>query len=189
MLHNHADRDGHVHMMVVLVRHLATNIGAGICYGRMDMPLRPDSLADVPRLAAEICAHGIARVWTSPAARCCILADAIVAIAGTSAIIDPRLQELNFGEWEGLAWDSIPRSEIDRWAAAPLSFAPPGGESGQEFLDRMHEVHQAISAVGEDCVVVTHGGPLKVLTTLLQGYTPDLRAPAPAFGSVAIITC
>jgi len=189
MLHNRADHDGYIPMIVVLVRHLAADIGAGICYGRMDMPLRQDSLADIPRLAAEICAHSIGRVWTSPAARCRVLADAIAAIAGTSPIIDPRLQELNFGKWEGLAWDAIPRSEIDRWVAAPLSFAPPGGEGGQEFLDRMQEIHEVICAVGEDCVVVSHGGPLKVLTALLQGNTPDLHASAPAFGSVAIITC
>src|ERR1700688_694147 len=77
MLDNRADSDCNNTMIVVLVRHLAASIGAHICYGRTDMPLRPDSLADVPRLAAEICAHGIGRVWTSPAARCRVLADAI----------------------------------------------------------------------------------------------------------------
>jgi alpha-ribazole phosphatase len=174
-------------MIVVLVRHLAVHVQPGACYGRMDVPLRPDALEYVPSLAAEICAYGIARVWTSPAARCRVLADAIVALAGTSPVIDPRLQELHFGAWEGVPWDLVPRSELDRWAATPLSFAPPGGESGQQFLDRMYEFHQAICAAGEDCVVVSHGGPLKVQTALFQGETPDLRAPAPALGSVMVI--
>src|SRR5579864_9031900 len=108
-------------MNLVLVRHMAVDVPPGTCYGRMDMPLRPDALEHVPSLAAEICARGIARVWTSPAVRCRILADAIATLAGTSPAIDPRLQELDFGAWEGVAWDTVPRSELDRWAATPLS--------------------------------------------------------------------
>jgi alpha-ribazole phosphatase len=174
-------------MMVVLVRHMAVEVQPGTCYGRMDMPLRRDALDHVPSLAARICTHGIARVWTSPAARCRALADTIAALAATSPIIDPRLQELHFGAWEGVPWDMVPRSELDRWAATPLSFAPPGGESGQEFLDRVGGAHQAIYADGQDCVVVSHGGPLKVLAALFQGETPDLHARAPALGSVTVI--
>jgi alpha-ribazole phosphatase len=174
-------------MMVVLVRHLAVQVQPGTCYGRLDLPLRPDVREQVPLLAAKICAHGIGRVRTSPAARCRVLADAIVAMTGTSPVIDPRLQELHFGTWEGVPWDLVPRSELDRWDAAPLSFAPPGGESGHAFLDRVHEAHKAICADGQDCIVVSHGGPLKVLTALFQGETPDLRAPAPALGSVTVI--
>ena len=174
-------------MMVVLVRHLAVHVQWGTCYGRMDVPLRPDVLEHVPPLVAEICAYDIARVWTGPAARCRVLADAIVAVAGTSPVIDPRLHELHFGTWEGIPWDLVPRSELDRWAATPLSFAPPGGESGQEFLDRVSDVYRAICTAGEDCVVVSHGGTLKVLRAFLQGETPDLYAPAPAMGSITVI--
>jgi alpha-ribazole phosphatase len=174
-------------MLVVLVRHLAVSVQSGTCYGRLDLSLRPNVLEHVPPLAAEICAHGIPRVWTSPAVRCRVLADAIVALAGTSPIIDSRLQELHFGAWEGVSWDLVPRSELDRWAATPLSIAPPGGESGQKFLDRVYEIHQAICTTGKDCVVVSHGGPLKVLSALLQGETPDLCAPAPPLGSVTVI--
>src|SRR5579859_5336520 len=135
-------------MMVVLVRHLAVQVQPGTCYGRLDLPLRPDVREQVPLLAAKICAHGIARVWTSPAARCRVLTDAIVAMTGTLPVIDPRLQELHFGAWEGVPWDLVPRSELDRWAATPLSFAPPGGECGQEFLDRVYDVYRAICAAG-----------------------------------------
>lgn len=174
-------------MMVVLVRHMAVDVRSGTCYGRMDVALRPDVLKQVPPLAATICTHGVARVWTSPAVRCRVLADAIVVKTGTSPVIDPRLQELYFGTWEGVPWDMVPRSELDRWAATPMSFAPPGGESGWEFLDRVRHVQQAICAAGEDCVVVSHGGPLKVLSALLRGETPDLHAPAPALGSMTVI--
>lgn len=175
-------------MLVVLVRHMAVDVQTGTCYGRKDIPLRPDALERVPPMAAKICAQGIGRVWTSPAVHCRVLADAVAALTATTPVIEPCLQELNFGAWEGVPWDTVPRSELDRWAASPLRFAPPGGESGQEFLDRVDQAHRAICADGRDCVVVSHGGPLKVLAALFNGTVPDLRAPAPALGSIIVMS-
>jgi alpha-ribazole phosphatase len=176
-------------MIVLLVRHPAPDVPAGVCYGRQDLPLRADSLALLPSLAAEIHAHGIATVRASPAKRCRLLADFVVAMAHRSLLVDPRLQELDFGAWEGVAWDDIPREELDRWAADPLEFAPPGGESGAALVARVRQVHQAIVAAREDCAVIAHGGPLKVLAALLRGKSPDLLAPAQPFGSIIPAAC
>ena len=41
---------------------------------------------------------------------------------------------------------------------------------------------------GEDCIVIAHGGPLKLLAALLRGAAPDLLAPAPPLGSVTALT-
>ena len=184
-----ADYDICIRMIVVLVRHPAVQVRPGTCYGRLEVPLRPDGVARIPRLAAKIFAHGIPRVWTSPASRCRVVAGAVVAMGGAELMVDPRLQEFDFGAWEGLAWDAIPRSELDRWAATPRGFAPPGGESEQAFLERVCRAHQEIRAGGKDCAVISHGGPLKVLSALLRGTSPNLRAPAPAMESITIISC
>ena len=98
--------------------------------------------------------------------------------------VDDRLQELDFGDWEGQPWSTIPRDDLDRWAADPLAFAPPGGESGAALIARVLSFQTVLS---EDCVVVSHGGPLKVLGALLQGQVVDLLAPPPAIGSVTAI--
>jgi alpha-ribazole phosphatase len=119
-------------------------------------------------------------VWTSPAQRCRLVADALGV-----ARIDLRLQELDFGEWEGLAWDDVPRKALDAWAADVSGFAPPGGESGAALIARVRAF--ASDLPRGDHVVITHGGPLKVLTPLLRGLPVDLLAPAPALGSITRI--
>lgn len=167
----------------VLVRHPAPDIAPGLCYGRRDMPLRPDAGPVVRHIAADLRAHGLARVWTSPARRCRVVAEAV----GIAVVVDPRLWELDFGAWEGVAWNDVPRAALDAWAADPLGFAPPGGESGADLLRRVRAVHRALCDNGEDCAVVAHGGPLKLLAALLRGEAPDLLAPAPAIGSVQVI--
>ena len=98
--------------------------------------------------------------------------------------VDDRLQELDFGAWEGIAWDDVPRACLDRWAADPFGFAPPGGESGGSLVARVRDFATVLTAGTH--VVITHGGPLKVLAGLLAGTGPDLLLPAPVPGSVRV---
>ena len=106
-----------------------------------------------------------------------------------STAVDARLQEIDFGEWEGKAWEAIDRAAIDLWAASPLTFAPPGGESGAALIERVSEFHDQLRRERQDCVVVSHGGPLKMLDALLRGIPVDLLAAAPSLGSVTLMTC
>ena len=168
-------------MIVILIRHPAVLVAPGICYGRRDLDLHPDAAADVARLRGVIAAS-VGRIWTSPASRC-------RSLAGAGATVDARLSELDFGDWEGLAWEAVPRAALDQWAAAPLDFAPPGGESGAALLARVGAFHAMLRARDEDCVVVSHGGPLKLMAAMLRGEAPDLLAPAPPLGSVSRIAC
>ncbi len=96
--------------------------------------------------------------------------------------------EMNFGAWEGLSWNEIPRDALDLWAADVLGFTPPGGESGADLVARVSAFHRDIVARGEACVVVAHGGPLKVLRPLLTGAKVDLLAPSMPIGGVEMIT-
>jgi alpha-ribazole phosphatase len=70
-----------------------------------------------------------------------------------------------------------------------LTFAPPGGESGAELIARIRDFHGDLRRAQQDCVVVSHGGPLKVLRALFVGGPIDLLAPAPALGSVTNLLC
>ncbi len=169
-------------MKLVLVRHPPPDIAPGICYGRLDLGLRADGSGAVAAVVASLAAHRVTRIWSSPARRCRVVAEAI----GAPVRLDPRLLELDFGAWEGVAWDDVPRAALDAWAADPLGFAAPGGETGAALLARVESVHRALLAAGEDCAVVSHGGPLKLLAALLRGEAPDLLAPAPPLGSVQV---
>ena len=169
----------------MLVRHPAPGIRPGLCYGRLDVPVHPAAAATIGRVAARLARCGrVAHVRTSPARRCCALAEAVGELCGVTPVADARLQELDFGAWEGLPWDEVPRADLDAWAESPMLFAPPGGESGAALVARVRGVCDEIRRADEDCAVVSHGGPLKVLAALLRGETPDLLAPAPPLGSV-----
>lgn len=169
-------------MRVHLVRHLPVN-AAGRCYGRLDWPAADDGgiLADC------LIRTGVRAVWSSPAARCLALAGPAAAGLGVTLRLDPRLQELDFGDWEGLAWDHVPRALLDRWAADPASFAPPGGESGAALLARVTAFAAILVHEAQDCLVVSHGGPLRLLPALLRGEPAELLAPAPPCSIVTVI--
>ncbi len=169
-------------MRVALIRHPPAAIAPGLCYGRLDLPLRapPD-----PRpVLAAMDGWTPRALWTSPATRCQAMAERLGAIWALARQPDTRLLELDFGAWEGMAWGAIDRTLLDRWAADPWGFAPPGGESGAELVARVRSFHAALRG---DCAVVAHGGPLKVLAALLAGHDIDLLAPAQAMGSVVTI--
>jgi alpha-ribazole phosphatase len=175
-------------MKIALIRHLAPSIAPGICYGRLDVAGEPVTDDQVAGLAASPALLGATRVWTSPARRCRALADAIALALPARLTVDDRLQELDFGAWEGKSWDTIPRATLDCWAASPLTFAPPGGESGAALVQRVCNFCADLKRDQQDCVVVSHGGPLKVLIALLRGKDADLLTAAPPIGSVSIVT-
>ncbi len=167
-------------MRVVLVRHPRPLVAAGICYGRLDCALHPDGLAEIDRIVGELDGFRPRVVWSSPALRCRAVAERL----SSAPWFDERLLELDFGAWEGVAWDSVDRDALDRWAAFPLGFAAPGGESGAALVSRVTAFYRELMPSGEDAVIVSHGGPLKVLAALLSGREVDLLAPAPEIGSV-----
>jgi alpha-ribazole phosphatase len=174
-------------LRVALVRHPAPLIAPGICYGRLDIPLSREGAAAIADVVAQLADFAVDSVWSSPAQRCVALANAIAGSRGLPWRDDARLLELNFGEWEGLAWDSVPREALDQWSAGPLEFAPPGGERGADLIARVRSYRDELVSQAQDCIVVTHGGPMKLLAALLRGSEVDLLAQTAAFGSVEII--
>nr|WP_294510807.1 histidine phosphatase family protein [uncultured Rhodopila sp.] len=176
-------------MKVALIRHPKPLIAPGICYGRLDIPVDPAAAGDIDAIATDSGLRGAEKVWTSPARRCRQLADAIAMALDAPLSIDARLQELDFGDWEGLSWEAVPRAELDRWAASPLTFTPPRGESGAALLARVRDFETVLRRDRQDCVVVSHGGPLKLLNALLNERAVDLLASTPPFGRINHVDC
>jgi alpha-ribazole phosphatase len=176
-------------LKIALVRHPAALIAPGLCYGRTDIPLRTESIAALPEMAGRLAGFAAQAVWSSPAARCVVTSEFIARDREVRPCVDARLLELDFGTWEGRNWDAVPRDELDRWADDPLVFAPPGGETGAALIARVKAFHRDLLARARDCIVVSHGGPLKVLSALLLNTPIDLLAPPPGLGSITIVAC
>jgi alpha-ribazole phosphatase len=127
------------------------------------------------------------RVWTSPSLRCDVQAEVIARYLAIPKTVDERLQELDFGAWEGKNWNDVPRSDLDRWAADPENFRPPSGESCAEMIARCRTFHDEIVHIGEDCTIVSHGGPLLVLKSLFTGRPINLLGLKQPTGSIHTI--
>jgi alpha-ribazole phosphatase len=160
-----------------LIRHPKPDIDTGICYGRSDLGIAED---------ANECAHALrallpidAPLYTSPLQRCLELARALHA----EPVIDERLVEMHFGAWEMRRWDDIPRAEIDAWAANPVGYAPPGGESPAAMRMR---VAALLAELPEVAVLVAHGGVLRACVAELTGAA-DWHALHFDYGSATLI--
>ncbi len=148
-------------MQLYLIRHPTPQVAAGICYGLTDLALADDVAAAAARIGPQLPPlPQIPPVFTSPLQRCRQLADALHPAPRS----DPRLQEMNFGEWEMRPWHLIQREALDGWAADPLGYAPPGGESVAQLQARVQDFVMELKDEGlERAVLVTHAGVLKVL--------------------------
>jgi len=157
---------------LVLVRHTRPEIPPGVCYGRIDLELAPSWPADVAACLATI--PRALRVLTSPALRCRALAREVGRRDRIDVQVDDRLQELDFGAWEGRSWSDIPRDGIERWIADLLDYAPGGGESLRMLWSRVQAWREeALGPEDADVVVVSHHGPIRALLAQLAGHPAE----------------
>jgi len=151
-----------------LIRHPKPDVKKGLCYGDMDVPLAVGweeganalmkSLSLDFSEASNVCYH-------SPLSRAAELADYISK--GHSEVAS-ALKELDFGDWEGLHWQDIPRQDIDTWMEDIVNSAPYNGESLQVVADRVWSWWLSIKDNSVDtCVLIAHSGVIKILVSLL----------------------
>ena len=167
-----------------LVRHACPDIAPGICYGRLDVPALPAASRAAAQALAHALAQRIAAVRHSPLQRCELLALDLRRLRPDLAQIshpDPRLIELDFGYWEGRAWEALPRADIDAWSADLHCHAPGGGEALAGMLARvaqaLDDAARAGWKTGGDVVWLTHAGVARCVDWLLR-HGPDEPADA-----------
>lgn len=148
-------------MRLDLIRHLPVRLPPGRCYGRSDVAAEAPDAAALTTLRASL--PGDVHVASSPLSRCADLARRLVP-ATAAPHFDARWQEIDFGDWELRDWDDIPRRDLDAWAAAPWAYRPPQGESAEAMCRRvLAALGDLLAAPPLHAVIVTHGGPLRVL--------------------------
>ena len=155
-------------MTLWLARHAKPLVAPGICYGALDMEADAAlTLAAAQALAREL-PQG-ACVQVSPLRRCQQLADALSGIRPDLGLCtDPRLREMDFGSWEGVAWSDIPRAAVDAWTADFATHRFGGRESAQEVLARIAAAWDELPPVGHT-LWITHSGVAQAATLLHRG--------------------
>lgn len=163
---------------LVLVRHGETAFNRdGRLQGSSDPPLT--SVGTAQARAAGRTIGELVRApdwaWSSDLARARETAN--IALDGLPCRTDPRLREIDFGAWEGRPW----REAWDRddgpfraWLRDPETVRPPGGEALAELRARLADWLADLPERGTG-VVVTHGGPLRVLLARMLALPPSWR--------------
>ncbi|HUD27070.1 MAG TPA: histidine phosphatase family protein [Burkholderiaceae bacterium] len=151
-------------MRVFLIRHPRPQVAPDICYGASDVDLADHALDCAAALRAALPAQ--VPLFSSPLLRCRRLAEAL----HPAPSYDGRLREMDFGAWELRGWNEIARAELDAWAAAPMAYAPPGGESVSQVCARVAAfLAEHIGAGRQDFAVVTHAGVMRIMAARLRG--------------------
>ena len=157
-------------MALWIVRHATPLIASGVCYGALDVAADTQHTLQAARaLAQAIPLH--CKVWVSPLQRCMQLADALSDIRPElKPHIDTRLREMDFGSWEGVAWDAIPLTAMQAWTDDFGAHRFGGVESANEVLTRVADVWDAARQhPDKDQVWITHAGVARAAKLLSQG--------------------
>jgi broad specificity phosphatase PhoE len=102
-------------------------------------------------------------VITSDLARAVDSTQILAAAWNLSIDVDPRLRELNFGDWEGRTWDDLQRDDgarLSAWMQDWVHVAPPGGESFEALAARTLACRTDLS---DGTLVVAHAGSIRAL--------------------------
>lgn len=137
-----------------LVRHGVTAWNREHRYqGHSDVPLLAGDGAELEGLKRELDQVDFAVVYASDLRRCCeTLTIARPDLAATLQP-DPRLRELNFGDWEGCTYEELKDNETYRaWIDRPEAIIPPGGESWQEFEARVRDIYAELLTTSQKLV-------------------------------------
>ena len=159
-------------MDIVLIRHPAVAVDAGVCYGHSDVALADDPSVSSAAIAVRLATLQVPPprvLLSSPLTRCATVAAAMAGDFGCAHSVDERLKEMDFGAWEQQRWDAIDRTLLDGWAADFHHARAHGGESVAQFVVRVGAWLEAFAQTRElsPAYVVTHAGVIRVIAALL----------------------
>ena len=146
-------------MEIILIRHTSVDVPKGTCYGQTDVPLKPTFEQEAAVTLEKLHAYApFDQVYTSPLSRCTRLA---TYCGFPEAIHDPRLLELNFGEWEMQNFNDIKDSRLQEWFDDYLNVPATNGESFCMQYKRVADFLDVLKTKSYQKVAIfTHGGVL-----------------------------
>jgi len=184
-------------MRLLLVRH-----GQSLANTEARIQGDDDPLTDVGRTQATAAGQHLAQrgdvthLYASPLARARETAEIIGRHIGIEPIYERGLAEINAGIAAGMLWEEWTarypeQASRMRTAARTLADRWEGGESGQEFADRIFVAYDRIvtqhRSTRDVVVVVSHGGPLAWISARVHGDPMDAwPAERAIFGNCSI---
>jgi probable phosphoglycerate mutase len=160
---------------IVLLRHGRTaHNSEGRIQGQLDTPLDELGLAQAEALGTVFAADPPAKVVSSDLLRAQATAQAICAHVGLPLLLDARLRETYFGEWQGLTGDEVGAGWPDEFEAWRRHEGHPvGGETPAEVGERARQAALDHLVDEGTLLLVTHGGTARALVGMLTELPVD----------------
>ena len=155
-----------------LIRHGQTDWNLeGRYQGQSDVPLNEKGLAQAELLKENLNGHTFSAIYSSDLVRARQTAEPVAGMLGLHVQIEPRLREINQGQWEGVLVEDIKARYAEIWSQRtvdPANVRPPGGETVREVATR---VYAALDDIGRDhpngnVLIVSHG--LSIATAICR---------------------
>ena len=138
------------------------------CYGSLDVGLSETGRAQMSQAAQYLETEPISAIYTSPRSRS--RESAVLLAASRSRPVEVVLdfREIDFGDFEGLAYGEIAARYPDRyrqWMETPTQIRFPNGESFAEMRVRVLRAFDRIQRErdGQTVAIVSHGGVNRIL--------------------------
>jgi alpha-ribazole phosphatase len=154
---------------LILIRHGETDWNIeGRYQGQSDVPLNSTGIKQAQDLAQQLRHEPLDAIYSSDLARAKGTAEILSRINGAPLFLDPRLREIDQGEWEGMLFQDI-RSRFteafEERLRDPLQVAPPGGETVGQVRQRVLEaVDEIVDHYPRGLVaIVSHGLALAIV--------------------------
>ena len=142
--------------------------------GRTDIPLDETGRAQArawKKNFSHICFN---KIYTSSLSRCRDTAD--ILGQGQEICIDPRLNEIDLGTWDGKSFEHIKKTEpllFQKRGERILTFRPPKGESFNDLLNRVSPFFETLEkGLKAPTLVITHSGVIRVILCRYLGMDP-----------------
>jgi alpha-ribazole phosphatase len=147
-----------------------------IC-GRLDPPCDLSDQERLNELALILPPQAV--IVESGLLRCTQTLGAIEAagMAMAPALVEPSLQEQDFGHWQGRRWaelDGRDDPDVAAFWLDPASAVPPGGESFAAMIERVRVTILRLNHAheGRDIVAIAHAGTIRAALAIALGLQP-----------------
>jgi broad specificity phosphatase PhoE len=146
-----------------LIRHGQTDWNLeGRYHGQSDVPLNENGRTQARALAQQLQGQAFVAIYTSDLQRARETAEIIAAVLHLPVTLEPRLREINQGEWEGQLADVIKLRYAELWQQRildPTNIRPPGGETVEEVAWRVYAALNDIARLHPtgSVLIASHG--------------------------------
>lgn len=154
---------------IYLVRHGETDWNKeNRCQGCIDIELNDEGIKQAKAIAERLSIEKIDVIYSSMLKRAFNTAEYINQKFSLNINQDRALNEIDFGEWEGLTFEEMrarPDYNFGQWKTAPHNATFPGEGNLKVVQDRaMNLVYKIIKEnQGKNILIVSHGGILKTI--------------------------